>query len=101
MKKFVGAFFLVCMLAANVAAANQTWDGWVSDTQCGAKVDKACSKKCLEQGAELVFVTSDKNVIQVTNPDALKGHEGDHIKLTGVLKNGMITVASIPPIKGK
>ena len=101
MKKLVGAFFLVCALVANMAAANQTWDGWVSDTQCGAKVDKACSKKCLEQGAELVFVTSDKNVIQVTNPDKLKGLEGDHVKLTGTLKDGMITVASVTPIKGK
>jgi hypothetical protein len=101
MKQFVGGFFLVCVLVANVAAANQTWDGWVSDTQCGAKVNKECSKTCIEQGAELVFVTSDKNVIQVTNPDKLKGLEGDHIKLTGTLKNGMITVVSVTPIKGK
>ena len=100
MKKLIAVMILLGLLGAMAVAKTGTWDGWVSDTQCGAKVDKACSKKCVEEnGAELVFVSSDKTVIQVTNPAALKGHEGDHVKVTGTLEKGMLTVSSVQPIK--
>jgi len=64
--------------------------GWVSDGHCGARHMKtggaACVRKCIA-GAEhvnpewkpggMVFVTEDKQLWKVDNPDALWGHESE------------------------
>lgn len=66
--------------------------GWVSDGHCGAKHMKtggaACVRKCIA-GAEhvnpewkpggMVFVTEDKQLWKVDNPDALWGHESQQL----------------------
>jgi hypothetical protein len=66
--------------------------GWVSDGHCGAKHMKtggaACVRKCIA-GAEhvnpeykpggMVFVTEDKQLWRVDNPDALWGHESQQL----------------------
>ena len=68
--------------------------GWVSDGHCGAKHMKtggaACVRKCIA-GAEhvnaqfkpggMVFVTEDKQVWKVDNPDALWGHESQQLEI--------------------
>jgi hypothetical protein len=76
-----------------------TVNGWVSDDKCGAKGanDKAeaCTKKCLAAGAKMVIVTdTDQKVLAVDNPDALKGHEGHHIAVTGHMEKDSIHVES-------
>jgi len=63
--------------------------GWVSDSQCG--VDHAskgpnpsCVAKCIKEGAKPVFVDDARNnVWTIDNPDAVKGHYGHHIQMTG------------------
>jgi hypothetical protein len=65
-----------------------TITGWVSDEKCGAKnasaAGEACSKKCIEAGQKVVFVNDkDMKVWNVDNPEALKGHEGHHVKVKG------------------
>jgi hypothetical protein len=66
--------------------------GWVSDGHCGAKHMKtggaACVRKCIA-GAEhvnpewkpggMVFVTEDKQLWKVDNPDVLWGHESQQL----------------------
>src|SRR6186713_547903 len=66
--------------------------GWVSDGNCGAQHMKtggaACVRKCIA-GAEhvnpewkpsgMVFVTEDKQLWKVDNPDALWGHESEQL----------------------
>ena len=68
--------------------------GWVSDGHCGAQHMKtggaACVRKCIA-GAEhvnpewkpggMVFVTEDKQLWKVDNPDALWGHESQLLEL--------------------
>jgi hypothetical protein len=88
--------FMVTIAAASSA---ETVNGWVADSQCGAKGANAsaaeCTKKCLEKGAKMVVVTdSDQKVLTVDNPDALKGHEGHHIAVTGEVKGDSIHVDS-------
>ncbi|MBZ5721965.1 MAG: hypothetical protein LAO03_16460 [Acidobacteriia bacterium] len=90
-------FFLVTFASA---ADTQSVNGWVSDSQCGAKGaadgHEACMKKCLEKGAKVVVVTdSDKKVLEVENPDALKGHEGHHVTVTGHVTGNMVHVDSV------
>jgi hypothetical protein len=92
------------MVVANFAMAadegkSETVNGWVSDSKCGAKGANAgaadCTKKCLAEGAKMVVVTdTDQKVLTVDNPDALKGHEGHHIAVTGHVSGDSIHVES-------
>jgi len=107
MKKLLAIASMLCLvlsLAAVSFAADdmgkaQTVNGWVSDSQCGVKGAHAgaaeCTKKCLEKGAKMVVVTDgDQKVLVVTNPEALKGHEGHHIAVTGHIDGDSIHVMS-------
>lgn len=87
----------VCMAIAVMASPKDgTWTGYVSDAKCGAKVDAACAKKCADAGEARVFVNdSDKSVLKVSNQDALKGHEGHHVKVNGSVDGDTLTVASV------
>jgi hypothetical protein len=106
MKKVLLICLAVCFVLALSALAfddmgkSATVNGWVTDAKCGAKGanagGEACTKKCLEGGEKMVFVTDkDKKVLAVDNPDALKGHEGHHIAATGSVKGDSIHVDSV------
>lgn len=80
------------------ADATTTVKGYVSDSQCGAKgkTNAECTKKCVEKGAKLVVVTdSEEKVLSVDNPDALAGHEGHHVAVTGEVTGDSIHVDSV------
>ncbi len=103
MRKLLCAFFaitLFCVIAVpSFAGDSQTVNGWVSDSKCGAKGANAsaaeCTKKCLAAGASMVVVTdTDQKVLTVDNPDALKGHEGNHVAVTGHVAGYKIHVES-------
>jgi hypothetical protein len=103
MKKVFSACLMFCMIfvmAGMSAAESSTVNGWVSDSNCGAKGAKegheACTKKCADKGAKLVVVTDkDQKVLSVDNPDVLKGHEGHHIAVTGTVTGDSIHVDSM------
>lgn len=90
-------FFMVGVLSA---ADKTTVNGWVSDSQCGAKGANDghanCMNKCVSKGAKYVIVTDgDNKVLTVDNPDALKGHEGHHIAASGTVTGDSIHVDSM------
>jgi len=95
-------FCFVCALSAlafDDMGKSTTVNGWVADDKCGAKGAnagaEACTKKCLAAGAKMVIVTDgDQKVIAVENPDALKGHEGHHVAVTGTMDKDGMKVAS-------
>jgi hypothetical protein len=92
-------FLLVAVVSADDMGKAQTVKGWVADAKCGAKganaAGEACTKKCLAAGEKMVVVTDgDQKVLTVDNPDALKGHEGHHIAVTGHVKADSIHVDS-------
>ena len=89
-------FFVVSMVWAADAT---TVNGYVSDSMCGAKGAKDghtdCMNKCITKGAKYVIVTdTDHKVLTVSNPDALKGHEGHHVAVTGHVEGDSIHVDS-------
>jgi hypothetical protein len=93
-------FLLVAVVAADDMGKSETVKGWVSDSKCGAKGANAgaaaCTKKCIEGGASAVVVTDgDNKVLAVDNADALKGHEGHHVAVTGHVKGDSIHVESV------
>jgi hypothetical protein len=88
------------MTAIAFAAATSTVNGYVSDSQCGAKGSSAshadCMKKCLSKGAKAVIVTDgDNKVLTVDNPTVLQGHEGHHIAATGTVTGDSIHIDSV------
>jgi hypothetical protein len=81
--------------AAAAADKAKSFDGWVSDEKCGARIDAACSKVCQAAGAKLVFVNIDKTVIPVANQQSLNAFTGQHVNIVGKLENGILTVSSV------
>jgi hypothetical protein len=97
----VTAAVLIVASGALAAPMKGSWTGWVSDAKCGAsKIDAACVKKCEDAGSPLVFVSDkDKSVLQVSNQDVLKGHEGHHIKVKGTIDGDTMTIGTVTMMK--
>jgi pyrimidine deaminase RibD-like protein len=77
--------------------------GYVTDAMCAKSGDLSnaeCAKKCAKQGVALVFVSDqDKKIMSVDNQDALKGHEGQHVMVSGKVDNGALHVDTINPVQ--
>ena len=91
-------FFMVAMASAGDQSA--TVNGYVSDSMCGAKganaSHAACMTKCMGKGAKAVIVTdTDQKVVTIDNPDAVKGHEGHHVSVSGAMTGDSIHVDSV------
>ena len=101
-RAFLAITAAVLMTSGALAGSMEgSWTGWVSDAKCGAsKIDAACVKECEDAGSPLVFVNDkDKSVLQVSNQDVLKGHEGHHIKVKGTVDGDKLTVTSVSMLK--
>jgi len=98
----LAVFFVLALsaMAFDDMGKSATVNGWVTDEKCGAKGAnagaEACTKKCLGAGSAMVVVTDgDSKVLKVENPDALKGHEGHHVAVTGTMGKDSIKVQSV------
>ena len=101
-RTFLAITAAVLMTSGDLAGSMQgSWTGWVSDAKCGAsKIDATCVKECEDAGSPLGFVNDkDKSVLQVSNQDVLKGHEGHHIKVKGTVDGDKLTVTSVSMLK--
>lgn len=106
---FIGAATVV-LFSTPAWAAQQTWTGKISDSNCGAShkaaiehggkkmTDAECTKACVKAGAKYVFVHEGK-VIPITNQDfsGLEEHAGQTVHLTGEMTGDSITVSKIAP----
>ena len=89
------AFALVAGVAAWASTTSVT--GYISDDKCGAKganaSAEACTKKCIAGGAKAVMVSDkDQSILTIDNPDAVKGHEGHHVTVTGTVDSTKKTI---------
>jgi hypothetical protein len=94
-------FFVVAMAVA--ADQSIVVNGFFSDSMCSAKGANARHApnmtKYLGKGAKAVIVTDgDNKVVAVDNPDALKGHEGHHVSITGTMNGDSLHVDSLKMI---
>ncbi len=99
MKKFLAVVVFAAVVSSLSLAEAGSWTGWVTDAKCAPKVNAECAKKCAEAGEKLVFVNSDKTVMQVANPETLKGHEGHHVTVKGTVDKGTLTISSVEMVK--
>jgi len=96
----LAAALIVLVASVSFASDAQTVNGWVSNSNCGAKDANAggaaCTKKCVAKGASPVVVTDkDQTVLMVDNPDTLKDHYGHHVAVTGHIDGDKIHVDSV------
>jgi len=96
----VSFVFALSAMAFDDMGKSMSVNGWITDAKCGAKGAnagaEACTKKCVAAGDKMVIVTDgDSKVIAVDNQDALKGHEGHHVTVTGSMSKDSMHVASV------
>jgi hypothetical protein len=104
--KLLSLLLAVATLSSSAALTEEsTMAGWVTDAKCAARQgadfsNSDCAKKCVQNGEKLVFVGSkDKKVYQVENQDSLKGHEGQHVRVTGREDNGTLHISKVVRIR--
>lgn len=103
MKKLFAVLCIACMVVslslAAVAADKATLTGVVTDEKCAKTAmatDHDCAAKCIGGGQKAVFVNDkDKSVWPIDNPDAIKGHEGHHVTVTGSTENNTLHVDTL------
>jgi len=85
MKKVCGMLLLVFALSAMALYAGE-WTGYISDSQCAAKGEKAehagCAKSCIGRGASAVLVSEGK-VYELDKQDDAKKLAGDKVVIKG------------------
>src|SRR5579859_6130059 len=97
----VATLVLPVMAKDKAAGAKaKTISGWITDEKCSRKSgdhsNAECARKCAEAGEKLVVVADKgQTVYNVDNQDALKGHEGQHVKVTGQDNNGTLHVDKV------
>ena len=80
----------------------QTYEGMVTDTHCGARheaaIDKTardCTRACVHAGAQFALVNADKLYILTGDLETLKRSSGRRSKIVGTLNGDTIIVSSI------
>ena len=104
------AYALAIVIAALVAVASaeqanqsqQTYEGIVTDTHCGAKHSAAigktatdCARACVHGGAEFALVDGDTIYRLDGELMLLKRLAGQRVKVVGTLNGGKLKVTSI------
>lgn len=95
-------FLLAVPAAAEQAEAGEqaAWTGWITDDQCGAgnanAKGKSCALSCYRNGARLVlYVKADDRLYGLDRQELAAGHVGHEVRVTGTIKDGIITVTRI------
>ena len=87
---------LLMLILADGAAFPGTWKGHISDLKCGAMVDAACNKTCMDEGQSAVLVTDGTGeILPIANTDFVKKYAGAHVEVKGTSKEGMISVREV------
>ncbi len=99
MKKLFTVFALTAVGSMSAFAAQLT--GYIADAQCkhvdGTAEHIACTQKCVKEGAEVVFVTSDNKVLKIDKASLSKvqPHLGHKVNITGNVTGDSVTIDKI------
>jgi hypothetical protein len=90
------------LLTAPPNARQQTYVGMVTCSRCLAKhsakigaTASDCTRVCIRDGANFIFVNGDRTYLLEGDPAALKRVAGQRVQIVGALNGGTITVASV------
>jgi hypothetical protein len=98
--RFVAIMAAALFAAVLTMAADGTWTGYISDSNCGAKGAnnnaRECTIKCVKGGAKYVFVNdTDKKVYVVDAQDKVAEHAGHHVTVKGTVDGDTLKLRSI------
>jgi hypothetical protein len=60
--------------------------------------EEVCYEKSIDElccRLDFVLTDGDQKVVNVDNPDVLKGHEGHHVAVTGAMTGDTIHISSV------
>lgn len=100
-RAFLISVYTLAFTCASAYAAELK--GVISDSMCGAKhtdaseKSMACVKKCVKDGDEAVFITSDNKVLTIDKDSQAKvaPHLGHKVTVTGSVTDGNLKINSI------
>ena len=88
--------------AAQTSSAQQTYEGVITDTRCGAKHNASiaqaagdCTRVCVHGGDQFALVDGEKMYVLEGEPAALKRAAGERVKIMGTLNGDRISVESV------
>ncbi len=92
-------FFAASMLFA-VCAMAESMTGVIGDSKCGdaheAKLNAACVKKCVQGGADAVFLHDGKVYkIASDSKDKVTDYLGQKVKVDGNIEGDTVTINSV------
>jgi hypothetical protein len=97
LKKFVLTSALVLSVFSLTAMAEER-TGYISDSKCGAKGEKAahaeCAEKCIKGGAVAVFVSGGK-VYKIDDTTKVADHIGHKVTINGDFKEDSVEVHDV------
>lgn len=86
------------------SASEQTYEGMVTCSRCGAKHSAAmartatnCTRVCVHSGASFELVQADSAYLLEGHADALKRVAGERARIVGTRSGNTIKVASVLP----
>ncbi|MDR3723471.1 MAG: hypothetical protein P4K83_03170 [Terracidiphilus sp.] len=111
MKKFntvlLTAIATLILVPAQLAlAAQQTYEGVISDSMCGnkhmmpGKSDAKCIQECVKAGSKYVLMVGPKMFTLDAKPQTIASLAGKHVKITGELKGSTLSIQSIQETAG-
>ncbi len=81
-----------------LTAMAEQMTGYISDSKCGAKGNKAahadCAAKCVKGGASPVFVSGGK-VYKIDDTSKVADHIGHKVTITGEFKGDTVNVQDV------
>jgi hypothetical protein len=108
MKKMLACLTVAVAMCAAPALAADSWKGKISDSMCKAThadgehgtkkmTDRQCVEKCINGGANYVFVGDGDKVYPIANQKfaGLKAHAGHDVTVTGTMKGDTLTITKI------
>jgi hypothetical protein len=96
----------LCLGAGTLGwSQSQTWEGLVTDTHCGTHCqrtsamtpDRACIKRCVQQGSKYGLWFKEQVVVLEPQVSAAK-FAGEKVRVTGDLAQGVIHIETIAAI---
>lgn len=91
--------------AQQLMAANQGFDGVISDTMCGrshmmpGKTAAQCVEECIKANSNYALVTDKKIYTLAGKREVLANFAGKHVHIDGNAKDNTITVVSLRETK--
>jgi hypothetical protein len=83
-------------------AAEQSFSGMITDSQCGARHEQSsgkrpadCARMCVRNGSKYMLVNGDQKNILEGNEAALDHLAGQRVTVTGTLNGNTIKVSSV------